>query len=349
MKATAAVLYRPGEGLILKSDIDVPELKPGQVLVKLAYSGVCHSQVMEVRGHRGPDAYLPHMLGHEGSGVVASVGAGVAKVKVGDKVIVGWIKGSGADVPNTEYALDGVRINAGAITTFSDYAVISENRCIPLPDGVPMEIAPLFGCAVLTGIGIVDYELDPPPGSTIAVFGLGGIGASALMACTLRDPSRLVAIDVAPEKLQLAREIGATDTIDASRTDPVAALRELTEGRGVDFAVEAAGRVGTIEQAFESIRRGGLCVFASHPPAGEKIGIDPYELIAGKNIRGSWGGGCKPDIDVPRLAEAYRAGRLPLELMINRIYSLNEINEAIDDLEQRRAMRPLIAIDPSLG
>jgi S-(hydroxymethyl)glutathione dehydrogenase/alcohol dehydrogenase len=349
MKATAAVLYQSGEALIVKSGIDVPELKPGQVLVKLAYSGVCHSQVMEVRGHRGHDAYLPHMLGHEGSGVVVSVGAGVAKVKPGDKVILGWIKGVGADVPSTEYALDGARINAGAVTTFSDYAVISENRCIPLPEGVPMEIAPLFGCAVLTGIGIVDYELNPPPGSTIAVFGLGGIGASALMACTLREPSALIAVDVAPDKLQLAREIGATHVIDASKTDPVAALREMTGGRGVDFAVEAAGRVRTIEQAFESIRRGGLCVFASHPAAGEKISIDPYELIAGKNIRGSWGGGCKPDIDVPRLAEAYRAGRLPLELMVNRVYALDQVNEAIDDLEQRRAMRPLIAIDPSLG
>ena len=151
-----------------------------------------------------------------------------------------------------------------------------------------MDVAMLFGCAVMTGIGIVDHEIDPPPGSTIAIIGLGGIGMSALMACTLREPAVLIAVDVSRDKLDLARQLGATHTIEATDDLP-AALREITDGRGVDFAIEAAGLVSTIEQGFASIRRGGLCVFASHPRAGDVI-YDPYELIAGKRIRGSWGG-----------------------------------------------------------
>jgi len=347
MKITAAILRATGEPLSIEDDIEVPTLRPGQVLVKLAYAGVCHSQLMEVRGLRGQDRYLPHMLGHEGSGIVVEVGAGVGKVVPGDRIILGWIRGDGADVPGSEYARHGHKINAGAVTTFSDYAVVSENRCVSLPDGIPMDIATLFGCAVMTGMGIVDHEVDPPPGSTIAIIGLGGIGMSALMACTLREPAALIAMDVSQDKLDLAKQLGASHAIDAN-SNPLTALRDITGGRGVDFAIEAAGRASTIEQAFASIRRGGLCVFASHPPAGDMIKIDPYELIAGKRIRGSWGGACHPDRDVPRIATAFRDGRLPLRAMIKQTYALHEINRALEDLEQRRVVRPLITIDPLL-
>ena len=167
------------------------------------------------------------------------------------------------------------------------------------------------------------------------------------MACTLREPTLLIAVDVSQDKLDLAQRLGATHVIDAVG-DPLAALREITGSHGVDFAIEAAGHSSTIELAFASIRRGGLCVFASHPPAGQTIRIDPYELIAGKRIRGSWGGACHPDHDVPRIAAAFRAGRLPLRAMIEQTYALSQINSALDDLEQRRAMRPVIVIDPAL-
>jgi S-(hydroxymethyl)glutathione dehydrogenase/alcohol dehydrogenase len=215
---------------------------------------------------------------------------------------------------------------------------------------VPLDVAVLFGCAVPTGAGIVRNDLRPAPGSSIAIFGLGGIGMSALMATMLYDCRRVIAVDLSPGKLDLAREFGATDVIDAGAGDPVARIHDLTGGAGVDYAVEASGRGRVIEQAFESVRRGGgLCVFASHPAHGERISIDPYELISGKQIRGSWGGSCKPDEDIPEFARLFREGRLPLEKLLTRRYSLDEINEALDDLEEGRVGRPLIEIDPTIA
>ncbi len=346
----AAVLYAPGEPLRLVGGIEVPDPGPGQVLVKLAYSGVCHSQLMEARGKRGEDRHLPHLLGHEGSGVVLATGSGVAKVSSGEKVVLGWIKGQGAEVASTRYRHDGAVINGGAVTTFNEYALISENRCVALPDGIPMDVAVLFGCALLTGAGIVTNEVRPSPRSSVAVFGLGGIGMSALIACRLYDLAQLIAVDVAPDKRRLAAELGATAIIDPSACDPVAEILRLTDGRGVDFSIEAAGQARTIEQAFKAVRRGGgQCVFASHPPSGEHISLDPHDLISGRQIAGSWGGGSDPDRDIPRFAELYRSGKLPLEKLLSRRYALDEINTALDDLEQRRAGRPLIVIDPSIG
>jgi S-(hydroxymethyl)glutathione dehydrogenase/alcohol dehydrogenase len=346
----AAILHQTRQPLRIEAGIEVPPLGQGQLLVRIAYAGVCHSQVMEVRGGRGPDKYLPHMLGHEGTGVVVETGAGVKNFAKGQKVILGWLKGAGADTAGPTYRQGERLINAGAVTTFGEYAVVSENRCTLLPEGVPMDIGVLFGCAVPVGAGIVTNTVQPRPGSTVAIFGLGGVGLSALMACLLYECREIVAVDVAPEKLSLATALGATRTINAAEQDPVAALRQLTAGEGVDYSIESAGLTGTIEQAFNAVRRfGGLCVFASHPSSGEKIQLDPYELICGKRILGSWGGDSRPQRDIDRFAELYRSGRLPLQKLISRRYKLDEINEALDDLEQRRSLRPLIEIDPALN
>ena len=347
-----AVLSRLNEPLGLVSGIECPALGRGQVLVKIAYSGVCHSQLMEVRGRRGADAYLPHLLGHEGTGKVIEVGEGVTKVKPGELVVLGWIKGGGLDGGGVRYqcACMPQPINAGGVTTFNEYAVVSENRLVALPPGVPLDIGVLFGCAVPTGAGIITNDLRPLPGSSVAVFGLGGIGMSALMATMLFECSKVIAVDVSAEKLALARSFGATHTIDANQGDPVNEIRDLTDGLGVDYAVEASGQVRVIEQAFESVRRGGgLCVFASHPEHGKRISIDPYELICGKQIRGSWGGSSNPDRDIPMFAKLYLEGGLPLEKLITKRYPLEAINEALDDLEHHRVGRPLIEIDTTLG
>ncbi len=345
----AAVLYSPPLDLIVENDLELPGLETGQVLVQMAYSGVCHSQLMEVRGKRGADPYLPHLLGHEGSGRVEAVGPGVSKLKAGDRVILGWIKGQGQNAMGPKIRHKGRVINAGSVTTFSEYSIVSENRCTLLPAGVPMDVAVLFGCAVLTGAGIVTHTLKPAPGSTVAVVGLGGIGMSALMATRLFECARVVAFDVSDEKLRLAREIGATDVVNSAHVDPVSEGLRLTENRGFDYAVESAGMASTIEQAFALVRRGGgRCVFASHPEAGAKIQIDPFELICGKQIEGSWGGQSNPDVDIPRFADEYRRGRLPLEKLISKRYRLDQINEAIEDLEHKRVGRPLIEINPNL-
>lgn len=339
----AAVLFACGEPLRVLDNVEVPAPLRGQVQVELAYSGVCHSQLMEIRGARGPDRYLPHLLGHEGSGRVVAVGEGVTKVTPGDSVVVGWIKGQGLDALGPKYNATGVALNAGAVTTFNSQAIVAENRCVRLPEGVPLDIAVLFGCAVPTGAGIVLNDMAGRPGSTAAVFGLGGIGLIAVMALKAAGCDRIIAVDIEPAKLVAGREFGVTDMIDARTVDPVAAIRALTDGLGADCAVDAAGRTRTIEQAFESVRKfGGQCVFASHPPSGERISIDPHDLISGKRLQGSWGGGSRPDIDVPRFAELYHAGKLPLARLVGKRYALDDINTALGDLASGLAMRPLI-------
>lgn len=344
-KMKAAVLYKTGSPLVVENDIEIPDLQKGQVLVKMAYSGLCHSQLMEVRGKRGKDPYLPHMLGHEGSGTVIRIGDGVSKVRPGDKVILGWIKGSGMDVPGAQFRKGDVTINAGGVTTFSNYTIVSENRCVRLPDGVPMDIAVLFGCAIPTGAGIVMNRIKPEKGSTIAIIGLGGIGLSALMTAALYDCSTVIAVDIEDDKLLLAKDLGATHIINSAKQEPLSAITEITEGKGVDYSIEAAGLVRTIEMAFRAVKKfGGLCVFASHPHAGARIEIDPYDLICGKKIEGSWGGSTIPDLDIPKLASLYLDGRLPLERFIDRRYNLDEINQALNDLESRKVLRALIEI-----
>src|SRR5436305_2976507 len=191
MKTTAAVLVELGKPLEL-ADLEVPALRPGQALVEVAYSGVCHTQVGEARGHRGEDKFLPHCLGHEGSGTVREVGPGVAKVKPGDRVILSWIKGSGADVPGTVYGWNGRPVNAGGITTFATYSVISENRLTPAPDGMSMRLAALVGCAVPTGAGVIFNTAQPRPGQSVVVFGAGGIGSCAVAAAALAGATPVI-------------------------------------------------------------------------------------------------------------------------------------------------------------
>lgn len=352
MQIKAAVLTQLDRPLKIISDIEYQRPLRGQVLVKLAYSGVCHSQLMEVRGRRGADAYLPHLLGHEGTGKVIEVGEGVSKVKPNDLVVLGWIKGSGLDGGGVRYrcACMSQDINAGGVTTFNEYALVSENRVVALPHGVPLDVGVLFGCAVPTGAGIITNDLKPAPGSSVAIFGLGGIGLSALMATMLFECSKVIAVDVSEHKLELARSFGATHTVNAAQADVVAEIRKLTGGAGVEFAVEASGQASVIEQAFESVRRGGgVCVFASHPENGKRISIDPYELICGKQIRGSWGGSSNPDRDIPMFAELYCEGKLPLDKLITKRYPLDAINDALNDLEHHRVGRPLIEIDKTIG
>ncbi|MFC1508561.1 zinc-binding dehydrogenase [Candidatus Omnitrophota bacterium] len=341
MKMKAAVLYK--NGLVVEDNIEVPGPGMGQVLVKIAYSGICRSQLMEIRGFRGVDKYIPHLLGHEGSGVVIKVGKKVTKVRPGDHVSLTWIKSRGIEAGGCKYKKGRVTINAGAITTLNEYAVVSENRCVKISKNIPLDIAVLFGCAIPTGAGIIFNEIAPKKGSSIAIFGLGGIGLSSLMALKLFKCAKIIAVDVEKSKLRLAKYFGATDYIDSGSEDPVKKIRKITKGIGVDYSVEAAGVVSSIEQAFDSVRvRGGLCVFATHPKAGDRIRLDPHALISGKQIRGSWGGSSCPDKDIPRFARLYKAGKLPLEKLLSHSYTLDQINRAFKDLEQRKVARAII-------
>lgn len=308
----------------------------------MAFSGVCGTQLHEARGHRGPDAYLPHTLGHEGSGTVVEVGPDVAKVRPGDQVILTWIKGTGSDAPSATYDSASGRINSGAISTFLKHAVIAENRLVKLPDGVPLREAALLGCAVPTGAGMV-MEGGVGPGKRVAVFGCGGVGLCAVMMARALEASVVIAVDVRSEKLELARSFGATDTVNASECDPVETIRKLTGGAGVDCAVEAAGTSQTGEAAFASVRAGGgVAVIGGNPKHGERISLNPMDLIRGKRIVGSWGGGSVPERDAARFAQLYKTGALPLGKLVTHTYKLEEVNLALDDLEAGKIGRGLV-------
>jgi S-(hydroxymethyl)glutathione dehydrogenase/alcohol dehydrogenase len=337
----AAILYELDKPLVVEKIIS-KKLLPGQVFVKIFYSGVCRSQLMEARGLRGNDPWLPHLLGHEASGEVLFIGDGVSKVKRGDKVIVGWIKGEGLDAQGAKYSnTKGDIINSGKVTTFSNYSVISENRLVKLDEEIPLDVAVLFGCALPTGAGIVFNELKPLENESIAVIGLGGIGLSALMALKEFNPKVLIAIDISDEKLKMAKEFGATHLINSKTQDVHLEINKIVPN-GVDACVESGGQIETIELGISIIVKTGRLYFASHPEQGKFIKIDPFDLISGKKIFGSWGGGCKPDIDIPRLTNSYKRGKFPLNKLITKRYSLDQINEALSDLERGLVFRPLI-------
>ena len=318
------------------------DLSHGQVLVKIFYSGVCRSQLMEARGLRGSDPWLPHLLGHEASGEVISIGDGVNKVKIGDKVILGWIKGDGIEADGAKYTNStSQKINSGRVTTFSNYSVVSENRLVKLDDGVPLDVAVLFGCALPTGAGIVFNELKPLEDESIAVIGLGGIGLSALMALKEFNPKVLIAIDISDEKLTMAKEFGATHLINSKTQNTSNEINKIIPN-GVDACVESGGQIETIELGISIIKKNGRIYFASHPEQGKFIKIDPFDLISGKKIFGSWGGGSNPDVDIPRLTKNFKSGAFPLYKLITNKYRLDQINEALSDLENGNVFRPLI-------
>lgn len=343
-KTQAAVLFDTGKPLRV-IDLEIPSLKPGQVLIEVAFSGVCHSQLNEIRGHKGPDRFLPHTLGHEGAGTVVATGEKVTKIKPGDRVVLSWLKGSGADVAGTVYNSSVGPINSGAISTFMRRTVTCENRVTVVPESMPFELAALLGCAIPTGAGVVFNTSGLVKGESVAVFGVGGIGLSAIMAATAVGAAPIIAVDILPGKLAKARELGATHVINASEGDPVAAIRGFTGGRGVRVAIECAGRVSVMESAFESVMAGGgLCIIAGNPPHGQTMRINPFSLIGGKRVIGTWGGESRPDTDIPRYVEMFLNGRLALQKLRTEEYPLEEINQALDDLEAGRVIRAMVCM-----
>ena len=343
MKTLAAVLLETSQPLQVE-ELQIPVLKEGQVLVKISYSGVCHSQLNEVQGLKGVDKFLPHTLGHEGAGIVQVVGPGVNKVNEGDAVILTWIKGDGLDVPSTIYTRkDGVRVNSGAISTFMEYAVVSENRLIPVSKEFSLRELPLLGCAIPTGAGIAFNTAKIAQGSSVAVFGVGGIGLSTVIGAKLRGAKRIIAIDIFDHKLELACSLGATDTVNCKKQDVASYINEVTHKAGLDYAIEASGNAEAMELAFKSIRTGGgLCVLAGNLPTGKTISIDPLDLIKGKRVIGTWGGETQPDKDIPMYLDLYRTGKLELSPFITQTYKLEEINQALEELEKGKLGRGLI-------
>jgi S-(hydroxymethyl)glutathione dehydrogenase/alcohol dehydrogenase len=345
MKTQGAVLHTLCEPLSIE-ELDLPALRPGQVLVEIAYSGVCHTQLSEAMGRKGPDRFLPHLMGHEGSGRVLAVGENIEKVAVGDHVVMTWIKGHGHDIASTQYRSDRGVINSGAVTTFQRHAIVSENRLVKIPTEMPLREAALLGCAVATGAGMVKNTLGVKVGESIVIYGAGGIGLSALLAAKLAKADPIIVVDLQADRLEKALQLGATHVINASTTDPVATVKALTGGQGARHAVEAAGITATMEAAIDSIRYGdGVALLAGNVAAGEKIALDPFDLIRGKTILGSWGGGTQPDRDVPQYVEAFLAGELPLSKLIDQEYPLSDINLALSNITNATVGRAIICFE----
>ena len=250
MKFQAAILETLGEPLVL-GQLEAPPLECGQVLVQIHRSGICGAQLNEIAGTKGPDRFLPHLLGHEGGGVVVATGPGVTSVRQGDHVVLHWRKGAGIHAKTAKYDWDGRTVNSGWVTTFSQYAVVSENRVTPIPKDVPFEIAALLGCAVTTALGLINNLAQLKIGQSIAIFGCGGVGLNVVQGAALVAAQPIIAIDIYDHKLDMAREFGATHLLNSTKCDVRDEIRKIVGSQGVDVFVENTGLVRLIETAYE--------------------------------------------------------------------------------------------------
>ena len=346
MKTQAALLVELGKPLVL-ADVELPALKPGQVLVEIAYSGACGTQVMEWRGDKGEDKWVPHCLGHEGTGTVLESGSAVTKVKAGDKVVLSWIKGSGIEAGGAVYAWGDKKVNAGGVTTFQRHAVVSENRLTLLPAELSMDLAVLLGCAAPTGMGAVYNVLKAQPGDAVAVFGTGGVGLHAVMAAALVGAMPVIAIDPNPTRRALAPLYGATHVIDPAAADVLTEIKKIVP-QGVDIAVESSGVPAVMEMAVNATRQqGGRAVVIGNARHGATLSLNPSVFNQGKSLMGTWGGDSIPDRDYGRYARLLGAGRFPVGNLLSKPYALEQADQALQDLASGKIGRPLI--DMSLG
>ena len=339
----AGILVEQNAPLVV-SDVEVPPLDVGQVLVKVEYSSICGKQVEEISGKRGEDPFLPHLLGHEGAGTVVETGPGVRKVKPGDRVVLHWMKASGIDSAPPRFMWDGTVVSAGWVTTFSEYTVASENRLTAIPTDMEFDVASLLGCAVTTGLGIVFNDGELRPGQSIAVFGVGGVGLNVVQGAALVNAYPIVAVDLHDVKLEWASDFGATHTVNVNRTSPEEVLTELSGGRGFDVVVDVTGNASVRQTAYNLTSNTGRTIFAGVPDHRESITIDSFPLHFGRRVTGSHGGDTRPDVDIPRYIQLYKLGKLKLKEQITHRYPLDRINEALDVMREGAAGRCVIAM-----
>jgi len=307
----AAILVELQQPLVV-DEIELPQtLDVGQVLVKVECSGICGSQLGEIDGAKGEDKYLPHLLGHEGSGVVEAVGPGVRFVKPGDRVVLHWRKSQGIDSVPPKYTWHGKTLNAGLIATFNEYAIVSENRVTRIDAGSDMEVASLFGCAVTTGFGVAENNAKIKFGESVVVFGAGGVGLNIIQAAGLLSAYPIIAVDLYDGRLELAKTLGATHTINAKNVDA------------------KAGQPSIIEMGYELTKAQGRVVLVGVPRKGRNISIFSLPLHFDKRISGSHGGEAVPHLDIPRYTKLLDAGLIQLKPLITEYFKLDDINTAI--------------------
>jgi S-(hydroxymethyl)glutathione dehydrogenase/alcohol dehydrogenase len=334
--AQAAVLVNLRQPLQI-SEIELPEtLGVGQVLVKILFSGICGSQIGEIDGVKGEDRYLPHLLGHEGSGTVIAVGPGVKYVSPGDLVVLHWRKGLGIEAAPPVYHANGRQINAGWVTTFNEYAVVSENRCTAIPAKTDPEVAALFGCAVTTGFGVIENNARVRMGESVVVFGSGGVGLNIVQGAALSSAWPIIAVDRFDNRLELAKNLGATHIINSTKVDPETAIMDLL-GAGTDHFIDNTGKPEIIALGYRLTKADGTLTLVGVPPKGEDLTIYSLPLHFGKTIIGSHGGESIPDRDIPRYLKLFEMQRIELKGLISNVYPLHKINEAIMDMRSGKA------------
>ena len=325
----AAILTELRKPLVI-DEIELPaSLDVGQVLVKIQYSGICGSQLGEIDGAKGEDKFLPHLLGHEGSGTVVAVGPGVRHVKEEDTVVLHWRKGLGIDASPPTYRWRGRPLNAGWVTTFNELAIVAENRVTSIPRDSDMEVAALFGCAVTTGFGVVENNAQVRIGESVVVFGAGGIGLNIVQAAALVSAYPIVAVDRYENKLSLARVMGASHLVNTSLGDARQAILDAVGPAGADVFIDNTGQTAIIEMGYQVTKPQGRVVLVGVPRKGQDASIHTLPLHFGKRITGSHGGEALPHADIPRYQQLYRAGQIRLRELVTDHCTLDQINDAI--------------------
>lgn len=375
MKIQAAVLremgaprpYTKSRPLSIET-LDLAPPGPGEVLVRIAAAGLCHSDLSVINGSR--PRVMPMALGHEAAGVVEETGPGVDDIAPGDHVVMvfvpscgtcsfcaegrpalcapaGKVNGAGSLLSGERrLSLDGQSIHHHmGVSAFADHAVVSRRSLIRVPDALALEHAALFGCAVITGVGAVINTAGVHPGASVAVIGLGGVGLNAVLGARAAGATRIVAIDVLDDKLELARRLGATDTFRATDTDCAEQVRDATGG-GVGYAIEVAGSEQALELAYNITARGGVTVTAGLAHPEKHITIQQVSLVAEeRTLKGSYVGSCIPSRDIPRYVDLFMQKRLPVDQVLSNSLRLEDINEGFERLAEGHVVRQVITFD----
>ena len=326
----AAILTELNNPLVL-DEVELPQhLDVGQVLVKILYSGICGSQIGEIQGVKGPDKYLPHLLGHEAVAEIQAIGPGVSQIKPKDTAILHWRKGSGIEAKPPSYKWNGKTLNAGALTTFNTYAIVSENRMTKLSESIAHEGASLLGCAVTTGYGAINNNAKLKIGESVLVLGAGGIGLNAIEGAHLSGAYPIIAVDLFPEKLEFAKKFGATHTVDSNNTNLQETIKKLLPQGYADVVVEITGAPQLIELAYAISGPQGRVVLVGVPKAGNNINIHSLPMHFGKTFVGCHGGDSNPSQDIPRYARLAAHGIIKLQELVTDVFEFAQIQTGID-------------------
>jgi len=360
MKISAAVLREKGQPFLLE-ELDLDEPRPDEILVRIAGAGICHTDVTV----RNNPLVLPVVLGHEGAGIVEKTGSRVTKVKPGDPVVLSYVycgQCANCRQGRPAYCTQSVMATFGGVradgtttlsrngekifgnffgqSSFATHVLTYENNVVKVRPDAPLALLGPLGCGIQTGAGAVINSLQVRAGASIAVFGLGAVGLSAVMAAKICGCFPIIGVDIQPRRLELARDLGATHALDAAAANPTAEIKKIT-GDGADYALECAGNAKVLRQALESVRRPGVCGLVGGAPLGTEATFDMNSLLFGRTVRGILEGDSVPDIFIPQLVDFVMQGRLPLERLVT-YYALDRINQAVEDAASGKTVKPIL-------